>query len=291
MKQVALIQIAKGSLLFKEGDAGYFFYIVKSGTLKLSLAQQDETKILSRGDCFGELALIQKNKRSGGVLCVEDAEVFCLEGIIFREIVNKINSIDLKERIYLLNLIPLFQGLNSIQLNSVANSMIKCEFKEGHTIITEGEKGESLFIIKEGVISCEKENIEIRKLHSKDYFGESSILFETRRSLNIKSLTRSICYNITRNVLIEALGNEFKQSLLIGICKESFLKSKIMKHLIFHDYFAKMYPAFKLHFYTDGEVIVNKSTKSYSKILIIIQGNILSVNLKIYLNCILLIIF
>jgi cGMP-dependent protein kinase len=155
--------------------------------------------------------------------------------------------------------------------------MIKCEFKEGHTIITEGDKGESLYIIKEGVISCEKENVEIRKLHSKDYFGESSILFETRRSLSIKSLTRSICYNITKNVLIEALGNEFKQNLLIGICKESFLNSKIMKHLIFHDYFARMYPAFKLHFYSDGEVIVQKSVKVASRIIILIEGNILNV--------------
>jgi CRP-like cAMP-binding protein len=96
-------------ILFQEGDNGNFFYIVKKGEFSLSIKDREETKkIFKNGDTFGELSLIQKNKRSGTVTCKEDGMVYFLEGSIFREIVQKINKQFLKERIYFLSLIPLF---------------------------------------------------------------------------------------------------------------------------------------------------------------------------------------
>lgn len=107
-----ILEVKKDMILFREGDNGNFFYIVKSGEFVLSIKDREETKIFRNGDTFGELSLIQKNKRSGTVTCVEDGMVFFLEGSIFRDIVQKINKQFLKERIYFLSLIPLFSILN-----------------------------------------------------------------------------------------------------------------------------------------------------------------------------------
>ena len=109
MTQTIVLEIKKDSNLFKEGDSGNFFYVVKSGTLELIIKDDEERKIFKSGDTFGELALIQKNKRSGSVICREDGIVFCLEGSIFREIVQRVNKSFLKERIYFLSFIPLFR--------------------------------------------------------------------------------------------------------------------------------------------------------------------------------------
>ncbi len=56
----------KGFILFKEGNPGNFFYIVKEGKLEL-IYNTNEVKIIQKGESFGELALIQKNLRSGTI--------------------------------------------------------------------------------------------------------------------------------------------------------------------------------------------------------------------------------
>lgn len=277
VSHIVLLQVSKNTFLFKENDQGHYFYIVKSGEFELDLQKQDSTKIFRHGDTFGELALIQKNRRTGSVKCTKDGEVYCLEGNIFREIVQKINANDLKERIYFLNIIPLFKGLTTVQLNNLATSMIKCEFREKHTIITEGDQGDSIYIIKEGTVICMKNHSEIRKLHPKDYFGESSILFETKRSLSIISEGSCVCYHVSKAVLMEALGSDYKQTLLIGISKDSFLQNKTMKCLIFDDYFARMFPAFQLYMYKNGDTVMSSGPDKKKKIIIVIQGNLVKV--------------
>lgn len=158
--------------------------------------------------------------------------------------------------------------------------MLKCEFKEDYTIVKEGEIGESLYIIREGVVSCVKNNTEIRKLYEKDYFGESSILFETKRTLSIYSLSKTICYNITKNVLIETLGDNFNNILLSAICKEAFFKSNILQGLLLDDSFSRIYKNFTLKFYENNKVVVDKKNLKEKKIIVLIEGNLVNVILS-----------
>jgi CRP-like cAMP-binding protein len=94
--------------LFKTGDIGRYFYIVNTGELELSLETHNEKKIYKNGMVFGELALIQKNKRSGTFRCIEEAELFCIDGEIYRNIIISTNKTNLKDRLYFLSLISIF---------------------------------------------------------------------------------------------------------------------------------------------------------------------------------------
>lgn len=108
-----MFNIKAGQVLFKEGDYGNYFYIIKQGSFKLTL-DNDEVKYFKEGDTFGEFALIHKNKRSGTVLCVEDAHIFCLAGTAFRELSQKLNQSNIKDRLYFLSLITIFSK-NSVK--------------------------------------------------------------------------------------------------------------------------------------------------------------------------------
>jgi CRP-like cAMP-binding protein len=90
------------------GEVGHYFYIVKAGGFELHLESDEQVKYYTIGQSFGELALIQRNKRSGTVKCVEDAELYCLEGEIFRSIMANVNKINLTDRLYFLSLISIF---------------------------------------------------------------------------------------------------------------------------------------------------------------------------------------
>ena len=108
-----MIELIAGCALFHEGDDGDYFYILKEGLLELTIGATKEKKFLKSGSVFGELALIQKNKRSGTIICVENSTIFCIDGTAFREVTLKVNQLFFKERIYFLSLIPIF----NIQLN------------------------------------------------------------------------------------------------------------------------------------------------------------------------------
>ena len=271
----------QGFHLFKEGDPGNFFYIVKEGELELTLNSQ-EIKHLGKGESFGELALLQKNLRSSTVKSLTDVKVYCLEGNLFKEILLKLNNQNLKERIYFLSLNPIFKFLEPNQLHDIARNMLKCEFNCGEKI-EENEMGESLYIIKEGLINYYENNILIRKLQPKDFFGISCFLFNEKKSYNTISETYSKCFQITKNLMIEILGTNFLDIILQGICKEALSRIKKIKILALEEYFFKLFPLLKLKIYNNSDLIFAKDNHENKKIIILIEGSIKNVN-NIFFN-------
>ncbi|MCD6486004.1 MAG: Crp/Fnr family transcriptional regulator [Syntrophobacterales bacterium] len=74
--------LKKGEALFRKGDEGTSLYIVKSGSVKIVLPSDmgDEVApaILSEGDCFGEMALLDGMPRSADVVALEPSELLVL---------------------------------------------------------------------------------------------------------------------------------------------------------------------------------------------------------------------
>ena len=74
--------LKKGEALFRKGDEGNSLYIVKSGRIKIVLPSDagDEVSpaILSEGDFFGEMALLDGMPRSADAIALEPTELFAL---------------------------------------------------------------------------------------------------------------------------------------------------------------------------------------------------------------------
>ena len=155
--------------------------------------------------------------------------------------------------------------------------MIQCEYKDSQFIFKDGEISEFLLIIKEGMVSCVKEGKEIRRHNTKDYFGESSILFETEWKLSIKSIGITVFYYISKSILKDTLGSEFKSAILSSICRNAFLKSEILHYFIFDENFSKIFRLFSINFYKKNEIVINQKHHINSKIIILIEGNLINV--------------
>lgn len=76
------IKIAKGSILFKEGDDGEHLYIIIDGKLKLGTSSGDGREnllsILGPGEMFGELSLFDPGPRTSTATAVTDAKLLSL---------------------------------------------------------------------------------------------------------------------------------------------------------------------------------------------------------------------
>jgi len=74
--------LKKGEALFRKGDEGTSLYIVKSGSVKIvlpsSMGDEVAPAILSEGDFFGEMALLDGMPRSADVVALEPSELLAL---------------------------------------------------------------------------------------------------------------------------------------------------------------------------------------------------------------------
>ena len=76
------VKIAKGGILFKEGDEGEHVYVIVDGKLKLGTSSGDGREnllsILGHGEMFGELSLFDPGPRTSTATAVTDAKLLSL---------------------------------------------------------------------------------------------------------------------------------------------------------------------------------------------------------------------
>ena len=118
-----------------------------------------------------------------------------------RELLKRNNEMILKEKYNFLNNIPIFESLDKISKYNVAQKLKKKEFEQNMKIISRGEVGDKLYIIKEGIVSCKIGVKEIRKLSNNDYFGENTLLIEQKRGADVITLQKCICYELSKDDL------------------------------------------------------------------------------------------
>jgi len=265
----------KNKILFQENDDGNYFYLVKSGNLSLSV-KGEVIKKFKEWDYFGELALIQKCQRSGTVKCLTDCEIFVLDGKIYREKIKSVTNQKLKDKLYFIDMIPMTKCLDNIKKINLARLINLVYFKKDEKIIKEGEIGDRMYIIKNGIVSCQKNNIEIRKLYDRDFFGHNSIIIECKRSLDVIALDNVVCYEFSLNTLREALGVNYKDVILFAIFKEAIINNSFFSEIFNENIFEKMFEFFEIKIYKNSEIIYKKNSMN-KKIVILLEGNIVDV--------------
>lgn len=267
--------IPKNTMLFEKGDRGFYFYVIKEG--KIQIMTEFGEKILNENDTFGELALIQNKRRTASAKSIENCKLLLLNGKKFREIISEVTEPELKERMNILSSSPIFSSLDNNKLNALANVLINCSFEQYQKILYKGDNGQSMYIIKYGKVKCSNGEKEIRFLGPKDYFGETSILFNTSRSLTITVEETTECYQLSESILIETLGSNFKKEIIYSISKNAFQKSQIMKIFTDSYCFQKIIEDCIIKSFEDEEIIIdNKDIENQKKkFFVLLSGNLI----------------
>jgi CRP-like cAMP-binding protein len=280
LNDIIEFRLEKKQTLFKDGDEGNFFYIVKSGSLEMSI-KGDKKKTFNDWDCFGELALLQRSRRTGTVICLTPCKLYLIDGAVFRDIITKSNANKLKDKLAFIELIPIIRYLDTTQKNNLAESINQVEFSDKEKIICEGDIGENMYIIKEGIVSCRNKTKEIRKLYAKDYFGQNALFTEGRRTLDVVSIGRTICFEFTTKDFKEALGDSYKEIILHSIYMNHVTNNKFMSETFTELQLDDLFNVFNLKVYKTDDIVYSSNCKLNKKLLIIIDGNLVNVS---YIN-------
>lgn len=119
------------------------------------------------------------------------------------------------EKILFLKGVSLFMNIPSERLSSIATITKEVEFSKYDRIITEGDEGDSLFIIVEGRVKIIKGKDVIAELGPRDFFGEMAILDSEPRSASVVADSEIVCLRISREDFTEILIDEHEIMLAI----------------------------------------------------------------------------
>jgi len=112
----------------------------------------------------------------------------------------------------------LFQSLNKEDNNIVINAMEELKAEPGQAIITEGEKGDTLFIIGEGQYDCSKvihgKETYLKTYQPGEFFGELALMYNAPRAASIRCKNAGKLYGLDRysfnNIVQEAATKKRK---------------------------------------------------------------------------------
>ncbi len=91
--------------------------------------------------------------------------------------------------------IPLFGALDEPMLASLAEGFESVEMAEGERIVTEGEPGAEMFVIRSGEVEVYREDGHggrkvLVTYKARDYFGEMALLTGNPRSASVRARTK-----------------------------------------------------------------------------------------------------
>jgi CRP/FNR family transcriptional regulator, cyclic AMP receptor protein len=146
-KNRTVIQRAKGEFFFRQNDLSQELFIMKKGNVrvyKTEGAVEIDLDEVGPGGIFGEIAAIDRGKRSASVIATEDAEAYVIPVEEFQKISRKIPDWFQKIATILVHRLREVDGkidrnLNGVRTNHVAAAITLISSSE-HCKIAEGRR-------------------------------------------------------------------------------------------------------------------------------------------------------
>lgn len=92
--------------------------------------------------------------------------------------------------------VSLFQGLNDKELRKVANAGTQIDAPAGTTLIKEGQRGHSAFVLLTGTLVVRQNGRKLREVQPGGVLGEMSLLDDSPRSATVECATDCSVFEI-----------------------------------------------------------------------------------------------
>ncbi|CAJ2502895.1 Uu.00g102890.m01.CDS01 [Anthostomella pinea] len=210
---------AKSIKVITQGDAGDYFYIVEKGAFDVYVNDSgalqpgmdgmgNKVGTIQAGGAFGELALMYNAPRAATVISTEPGcTLWALDRVTFRRILME--STFARRRLYesFLEEVPLLSTLTPYERSKIADALETLKFPAGHTVIRQGDIGESFYLLESGQADAfiDGKDQSVKHYEKGDFFGELALLNDAPRAASVVSATE---------VKVATLGKSAFQRLL-----------------------------------------------------------------------------
>jgi CRP-like cAMP-binding protein len=149
----AVQSFAKDSIILSEQEAGSALFVIVSGKVKISRVSNDNVEkevilsLLNPSDFFGEMALLDGQKRSATVTAIEDSKVFIIQRNDFLDLLRSYPEVSISL------LQELTQRLRAAGMKIKSLSLKDAEGKVATVLL---QLADDIGKIKQGVVEIEK---------------------------------------------------------------------------------------------------------------------------------------
>ena len=114
-----------------------------------------------------------------------------------------------------LALVPLFEGLSKRQLKQVAGLGEVVNYMEGHSVVRQGDIGDSFFVALTGQAKVQVKGRTVHRVLPGDHFGEISLLDGGERTATVVTETPMTMLMISRANFLKTLERDPEMSMVL----------------------------------------------------------------------------
>lgn len=228
----------EGDVVFQEDTVGDAFYVIIDGTFSVTRASASEPlATLTRGQYFGELALLRKDKRAATVTCASArAKVAYMTKSSFEKKIGNLEVLRKTWQLDTLSKVPIFSKLSTNEIKALADDLTDVSFGADQVIIRQGDKGDAMYILESGEVEVvDEETLDdnkqprlLCKLGPQSYFGELGLINSDTRAATVRVPNRATAFIITRRTFEQHLGK--LTNILKRNAEEMYIKKGIAAH-------------------------------------------------------------
>lgn len=144
----------KGEFVFHQGDIGTKFYILLEGacTVLVNVPGHESIAVeyYSRGDSFGELALLHNRPRSASILCTQNCDFGVLEKEDYTRILAKVHECTINKKADFLQSLPMFACWTRNSLQKLSYYFKERLIKRKQVLYAAGDPMDKVYFVKAG---------------------------------------------------------------------------------------------------------------------------------------------
>merc|ERR1712137_491477 len=152
-------------------------------------SQSKHVNTITKGMCFGELALLYYAPRAATVVAKGPSTVWVIDRTNFKNILLKASMEKIEEYVGYLDKVDLLSPLLKEERKAVAEMLTEYAYIKGDKILEQGVAGNTFYILREGEVSVTHNGVEKAKLiaSSRDapFFGERALLSNEARNATV----------------------------------------------------------------------------------------------------------
>ena len=272
VKSMELYSLGAGEVVVEEGEVARNFFVIGHGAVEV-IQRGRRINILKAGESFGEKALLHNTVRSATVRTLDRCTLWGLDRQAFQKAFETVSARSYQENKAFIQSVPLLSLLTTEQKESLLAVLVAHQYQAGQKVVVEGEKGDLLFIVKEGVVACTVGGEETRRMGPGDYFGEQALLHDTVRSATVTALDAVRVLSIAREQAIEVLGNSLERVIYRNSQRMALDESPLFAPLA-EQTKERLIDAMEVVCYEDGEVILPEQTVLRFRAFMVLKGEL-----------------
>jgi CRP-like cAMP-binding protein len=203
VERCPLRHFAAGERILQQDAPGEAFYVICEGQVVVRREEGSEVFQLARlaeGDFFGEMALLSGAPRVASVDALVDGTlVLEISTALLTELTRRHPGVATalkkfcRQRLVsnLMATAALFRPLSRADRRTLASCFRARDVLAGDVVLTEGERGDGLYLVLAGLLEVSRGGFRIAKLGQSEVFGEASLLGRRPVVATVRALQRT----------------------------------------------------------------------------------------------------